>query len=73
MGLSDFQVNRRISDWPKDVVAMANHLHLERFAILGYSEGVPYAVACALAIPERLTKVGIVSGAGPFDQLGLAG
>lgn len=72
MGLSAFQVNRRIIDWPKDVVALADHLRLEYFAILGYSGGGPYAAACALAIPERLTKVGIVSGFGPFDQPGLS-
>ncbi len=72
MGRSGFKADRRISDWPKDVVALADHLGLERFAILGYSGGGPYAAACALAIPERLTEVGIVSGAGPFDQPGLA-
>ncbi len=71
-GLSDFQPNRRFMDWPKDVVNLANHLKLERFAILGYSGGGPYAVACALAIPERITKVGIVSGTAPFTEPGLA-
>ena len=71
-GLSDFQPNRRFMDWPKDVVALANHLNLERFAILGYSGGGPYAAVCALAIPERITRVGIVSGTAPFTVPGLA-
>ena len=65
-GLSDFQPNRRFLDWPPDVVALADHLGLDRFAVLGYSGGGLYAAVCALAIPDRLTKVGIVSGTAPF-------
>lgn len=63
IGLSDFQPNRRLLDWPRDVVALADHLNVERFAILAYSLGGPYGLACAFTIPERLTRVGIVSGA----------
>lgn len=63
MGLSDFQPNRHLLDWSNDVIAFADHLNLERFSILAYSLGGPYGMACAHAIPERLTKVGIVSGA----------
>jgi pimeloyl-ACP methyl ester carboxylesterase len=67
LGRSDFQPGRRIGDWPADVIALADHLPLSRFAVVGYSGGDPYAAACALKIPERLTHVGIVSGTGPFD------
>ena len=66
-GLSDFQPNRRFLDWPQDVVALADHLQLDRFAILGYSGGGPYVAVCALKIPQRLTRVGIVSGTAPFN------
>jgi len=72
LGRSDFQPGRRIGDWPADVIVLANHLGLTRFAVLGYSGGGPYAAACALKISERLTRVGIVSGTGPFDQPGLS-
>jgi pimeloyl-ACP methyl ester carboxylesterase len=72
LGRSDFQPGRRIGDWPADVIALADHLGLTRFAILGYSGGGPYAAACALKIPERLTRVGIVSGTGPFNEPGLS-
>lgn len=68
MGLSDFQANRRLLDWSKDVVALADHLNIERFPVLGYSLGGPYAMVCAHAIPERLTKVGLVSGAAMFTE-----
>ena len=72
LGLSEFQPGRRIGDWPADVVTLANQLTLARFAVLGYSGGGPYAAACALKIPERLTRVGIVSGTAPFNEPGLS-
>jgi pimeloyl-ACP methyl ester carboxylesterase len=72
LGRSDFQPGRRIIDWPADVIALADHLALTRFAVVGYSGGGPYAAVCALKIPERLTHVGIVSGTGPFDESGLS-
>lgn len=72
IGLSDFQPNWRYMDFPRDVAALADHMKIERFAILAYSGGGPYGAVCALTIPERLTRVGIVSGAAPFNQPGLA-
>ena len=71
MGLSDFQQGRCLTDWPIDVAALADHLRLDRFAVLGFSGGVPYAAACATRIPDRLTAVGLVGVVGPFDQPGL--
>ena len=64
-GLSDFQPERRISDWPDDVVELAGLLGIEQFALLGVSGGGPYALACAWKIPQRLTAVGVVCGLGP--------
>jgi pimeloyl-ACP methyl ester carboxylesterase len=71
MGLSDFQPGRRVSDWPKDVLALADHLGLERFGVLGYSGGTLYAMACAALIPDRLTRVVLAGVVGPFDKPGL--
>jgi len=68
MGLSDFQPNRRLLDFPNDVLALADHLGIERFSIIAYSLGGPYGFACAFAIPQRLHKVGIVSGAALFTE-----
>jgi pimeloyl-ACP methyl ester carboxylesterase len=68
MGLSDFLPNRRLLDWPTDLIALADRLEMERFAILAYSLGGPYGLACARAIPARLTRVGIVSGAAAFQN-----
>jgi pimeloyl-ACP methyl ester carboxylesterase len=68
MGLSSFQPGRRIGDWPADVTSLADALKIKRFAVLGYSGGGPYALACAQKIPQRLTAVGVAAGEGPADQ-----
>lgn len=71
VGASDFQPGRSLSDWPADVVAFADALGLERFGVLGYSGGGPYAAACACLIPDRLLSVGLVSSVAPFDLPGM--
>jgi pimeloyl-ACP methyl ester carboxylesterase len=49
-------------DWPDDVAALADHLSVGRFAVMGLSSGGPYAVACAALLPERVTSAGIIAG-----------
>lgn len=68
VGLSDFQPNRRLLDWPNDIASLADHLNIGSFAVLAYSLGGPYGLACAYGFPERLTRVGIVSGAAMFTE-----
>ncbi|CAI7641297.1 unnamed protein product [Penicillium crustosum] len=64
-GLSTVQPNRRIMDWPADVQALADHLGLSRFAIMGGSGGGPYALACAQVLPQdMMSAVGVLAGAG---------
>jgi pimeloyl-ACP methyl ester carboxylesterase len=70
MGLSTFQPNRRLLDWPDDVVEVAAGLGVDRFAVLGISGGGPYAAACAWKLSDRLTSAGIVSSLAPFDVPG---
>jgi pimeloyl-ACP methyl ester carboxylesterase len=72
LGLSDFQPDRRMIDWPADVRALADHLGWERFAVLGYSGGSAYAAACAWAMPERLTATAMVAAVAPFELPGVA-
>ena len=67
IGLSDFKPNRCILDWPDDVIAFADALGLEKFAVLGLSGGGPYAAACAYKIPEHLRACGILAGLGPRE------
>jgi pimeloyl-ACP methyl ester carboxylesterase len=72
MGLSTFKAGRRLLDWPADVAEFADNLGIDRFSVVGVSGGGPYALACAFAIPNRLSACGIVAGAGiagPFLSL----
>lgn len=68
MGHSAMQAGRRILDWPKDVLELADHLGIQAFGVLGISGGSPYALACAHSIsPDRLKSVAICSGAYPLS------
>lgn len=66
-GLSDFQKGRKLLDWPDDVSQLADTLELDNFAVMGFSGGGPYAAACAHNIPDRLSKVCLISSTAPFD------
>ncbi|MFC1888240.1 alpha/beta fold hydrolase [Thermodesulfobacteriota bacterium] len=65
-GLSDFQEDRTYLDWPDDVGELADHLGIDRFAVLGWSSGGPHAAVVAHEIPQRLTVVAIVAGEAPY-------
>ena len=67
-GLSDFYRDRKLLDWPADVIELADVLGLDKFAVLGISGGGPFAAACAFKIPERLTATAIVCGMGPVES-----
>jgi pimeloyl-ACP methyl ester carboxylesterase len=66
-GRSDSKPGRTLLDWPNDVVQLADALNIQRFAVMGYSGGGPYAAVCASSIPERLTAAGLVSSIAPLD------
>lgn len=68
-GVSDFQAGRTLLDWPDDVAAIADFLHIQKFSVMGVSGGAPSAVACAYKIPRRLTSLGIVVGAAPAGDI----
>jgi pimeloyl-ACP methyl ester carboxylesterase len=63
-GLSTFQPNRRIADWPADLACIADHLELRRFRVLGVSGGAPYALAGAAALGARIERVTLACGLG---------
>ena len=65
-GLSDFQTNRTLLDWPSDVAQLADALNIAQFAVFGLSAGGPHVAAVAYKMPERLTATTIVSGASPY-------
>jgi pimeloyl-ACP methyl ester carboxylesterase len=69
-GGSSPQPGRRLEDWPSDVAALADHLGVERFAVMAWSSGGPYAVACAALLPGRVASAGIVAGVTDFGWPG---
>jgi pimeloyl-ACP methyl ester carboxylesterase/DNA-binding CsgD family transcriptional regulator len=68
-GDSDVQVDRCVADWPQDMLALADHLKLKRFSVLGYSAGTAYALAVAAAMPERIHAVNIVAAVPPISNM----
>jgi len=59
-GGSDF-ARRGFVEGAADVAALADALHIERLAIAGWSSGTPFVLACAHALPDRVTRA-LVSG-----------
>jgi len=70
IGDSDPLPGRRVRDWPKDVAALADHLGLQRFVVLGYSgAGTPYALATAQYLPDRVRALFLVGAAPPIEHV----
>ncbi len=70
IGLSDYKENRKLLDWPDDVVELADYLKIKKFSVIGVSGGGPYVAICAYKIPERIVKAGIVVGLAPVNIKG---
>jgi pimeloyl-ACP methyl ester carboxylesterase len=68
-GRSDRHEGRTLLDTPKDVAALADHLGLRRFAVVGVSAGGPHALACAHVLRDRVTAVAVASMPGPLDEV----
>ncbi len=62
---------RSLLSWSDDVAALTDALALPRFAIIGFSGGTPYALACAYSLPERVTKVALAGSLAPLDAPGV--
>lgn len=54
-GRSDPQPGRRLLDWPDDVADVADHLGIDRFAVVGQSVGAAHALVCGHALPGRVS------------------
>jgi len=67
MGFSTFQEGRTLFDTVEDVIALAAHLKLDTFSVIGTSSGAKYALACAYKIPHRLKAVICLSSGVPIE------
>ncbi len=72
VGRSSAQPGRRLLDWPDDVRHLADALGLERFAVVGFSNGGPHAAACAYKLSPRITGTAVVAPMPPLDAPGAA-
>ena len=61
---------RTVADVVDDVLAGADALGAQRFAVVGQSGGGPHALACG-ALTARCVAVATVAGVGPFGAEGL--
>lgn len=70
-GLSSPQPARTMLNWPDDVAALTNALELQQFAIIGFSGGSPYALACACKLPAKVTKIALAGAFAPQEAPGV--
>jgi pimeloyl-ACP methyl ester carboxylesterase len=68
-GDSEPQPGRTVLDTAHDVAQLVDRLGIERFAVIGWSGGGPFACATAFAYPDRVTRCAIVSAPGPLDEV----
>lgn len=62
-GLSDWDVDRfSIEAWVEDLEAVVDALGLERFPLLGISQGASVSIAYAVKHPERVTHLVLYGG-----------
>lgn len=64
-GLSDFKRHRRVAKWTADFSSLVDALEIRRLAVLGFSAGGPYAIACGALLRDRVTVVGVASAWAP--------
>lgn len=67
-GLSDPEPNRTLLGWADDVQQLMDNLDIRSCALAGFSGGGPFAAACAIAMPERVTRLSLISSLAPLDN-----
>ena len=69
-GRSDRLPDRSVVDCVADVAAIVDLLGLDEFAVLGGSGGVPPALAVAVLMPERVSRVACYAPLASYTELG---
>lgn len=65
VGLSDPAPDPTPEGWAADVAELADALGVDRFTVLTWSAGGPYAAACASTLAARVTAFAVVAGMPP--------
>jgi pimeloyl-ACP methyl ester carboxylesterase len=53
-----------VADYSVELAVLADALEIDRFTVVGYSGGGPYALAAAAALGQRVRSTSIIAGAG---------
>ncbi|XVU25353.1 alpha/beta fold hydrolase [Actinoplanes sp. CA-054009] len=70
-GGSSRSPGRTVADAAGDVAAIADHLGIGEFSVVGRSGGGPHALACAALLPDRVLRAAVLVGMAPSDAAGL--
>jgi pimeloyl-ACP methyl ester carboxylesterase len=70
-GGSERKMDRTVADAAADVAAIADHLGIDRFAVVGRSGGGPHALACAALLAEQVTRAAALVSLAPRNAAGL--
>jgi pimeloyl-ACP methyl ester carboxylesterase len=70
-GESTRRKGRSVAGAAEDVATIADHLDIDRFAVVGRSGGGPHALACAALLPERVIRAAALGSVAPPDADGL--
>lgn len=70
-GGSTSQPGRNIGSAAAWFARVANHLDIDRFAVMGHSGGGPHALACAALLPDRVVAAVGLASLAPYDSDGL--
>lgn len=65
IGDSTRKRHHTVGDCGHDVGALADHLGLDRFAVVGWSAGGPHALACAAVLGDRVQAVATIGSMAP--------
>jgi pimeloyl-ACP methyl ester carboxylesterase len=60
-GCSDPLAGRTLNDWVQDIEQFTSALRLRQFRVIGWSAGVPHALAVARAFPGRIISADLVA------------
>ena len=63
-GLSDAHHIETLAETAHDIEALADGLGLDQFALVGYSGGGPHALAAALHLKKRISRLALISTVG---------